>query len=67
MVNLQLFRPLSIDKCIYFIVQGGGTQVRFQPNRGRYIASVGNGISIHDVETTQMVANQFKVGCCCDT
>lgn len=38
--------------------------MRFQPNLGRYIASVGSGISILDVETTQMVANQFKVGCC---
>ncbi|KAL8149653.1 transcriptional corepressor LEUNIG_HOMOLOG-like isoform X1 [Apium graveolens] len=42
------------------VLKGGGTQVRFQPNRGRYIASVGNGISILDVETTQLVTNQFK-------
>ncbi|KAK1399965.1 LisH domain-containing protein [Heracleum sosnowskyi] len=42
------------------VLKGGGTQARFQPNHGRYIASVGNGISILDVETTQTVANQFK-------
>ncbi|XP_017250164.1 transcriptional corepressor LEUNIG isoform X1 [Daucus carota subsp. sativus] len=43
------------------VLKGGGTKVRFQPNHGRYIASVGSGLSLLDVETTQVVSNQFEV------
>uniref|UniRef100_A0A164YJN2 LisH domain-containing protein n=1 Tax=Daucus carota subsp. sativus TaxID=79200 RepID=A0A164YJN2_DAUCS len=42
------------------VLKGGGTKVRFQPNHGRYIASVGSGLSLLDVETTQVVSNQFE-------
>lgn len=44
------------------MITGSATQVRFEPTRGRYLAaSVGNGVSIIDVETMQTYRYPLKV------